>query len=83
MKQNDVIAPTLCPKESVRLGGLRNVEDIRIVEKIYNAYYAENYEEIERSPNWVTFCLLATCWNAGRIEGVRMERARRKTKEDS
>ena len=83
MKQNDIIAPTLCPQEAVRLGGLRNVEDIKIVEKIYEAYYAENYENIARSPNWYTFYLLAVCWNAGRLEGVRMERARRKKIEDS
>lgn len=84
MRHNDIItSPTLCPQEAVRLGKLRTINDILIVEDIYEAYDSQKAEYRNTDPLWYTFCLLATCWNAGRIEGVRMERARRKTKEDS
>lgn len=79
MRHDDIItAPTLRPHEAVRLGRLRTAADIRIVEDIYEAYEELNRDMRYKDPNWYTFCLLATCWNAGRIEGMRKERARRK-----
>ena len=79
MKHNDILdKPTVSPEEAVRLNGLRSIADIRVVEEIYDAYDAKNHKERYRNPTWYTFSLLATCWNAGRIEGVRMERRRRK-----
>lgn len=84
MRHNDIITtPTLCPQEAVRLGKMRTVNDIHIAEEIYEAYDIKNHQIRDTEPYWYTFCLLAACWNAGRIEGVRMERARRKAKEDS
>lgn len=79
MRHNDIVtSPTLCPQEAVRLGKLRTINDILIVEDIYEAYDRENLKKRDTDPLWYSFCLLAACWNAGRIEGVRMERARRK-----
>lgn len=79
MRHNDTIrSATLNPYEAVRLGGLRTAVDMEIVDKIYDAFDVQYYETRKRNPSWYTLCLLVTCWNAGRIEGVRMERARRK-----
>ena len=61
MKQNDIISPTLCPQEAVRLGELRTINDILIVEDIYEAYDRKNLKERDTDPLWYTFCLLATC----------------------
>lgn len=79
MKHDDrTTTPTLNPEEAVRLGRLRTISDLRIVEKLYEAYDKVHHEIKFTSPIWYTQCLLATCWNAGRIEGIRMERERRK-----
>ena len=78
MKQDVISLPTLSPQEAVRLSQQRTINDIIIVKDIYEAYDNENHQIRESQPFWYTLSLLSTCWNAGRIEGVRMERARRK-----
>lgn len=78
MRHNDIIKnPSLSPQDAVRLGKLRTISDIIIVQDIYEAYDTSNCETRYRDPYWFTVSLLATCFNAGRIEGVRMERKRR------
>lgn len=79
MKQPDlVIKPTLTPDEAVRLANLRPISDFYITAAIYSAFYDKHKYFAESDSNFFTVALLATCWNAGRIEGIRAERAKRK-----
>lgn len=80
MRHEDIDNPiaTLTPQEAVTLGNLRTVADFCIVEKIHNCFYSEHKRYYSESPEYYTAKLLATVWNAGRIEGIRAERRRRK-----
>lgn len=79
MRHDDLNNPreTLTPQEAVRLGNLRTIADWRIVEKINNYFYFKNKRYYVECPEYYTEKLLATVWNAGRIEGIRAERQRR------
>lgn len=80
MRHNDIDNPiaTLTPQEVVRLGNLRTVADFHIVEQINSYFYSKHKRYYVESPEYYTMKLLATVWNAGRIEGIRAERRRRK-----
>lgn len=76
-RKDTICTPTLSPYEAVFFGGLRTESDFDTVEKIYTAFNEAHGDIRDSSPLWYTLWLLTTCWNAGRIEGIRMERARR------
>ena len=75
--------PTLAPEEAIRLNLERTISDIDIVKPIYHAYIEyEKKAKTNQSFEMYILMLLSTCWNAGRIEGIRMERAKRKNRKN-
>lgn len=58
------------PKEAVRLSEYRSIKDIYIAVEIAKEYKATG---IVQDLTWV----FGTIWNAGRIQGIREERAKR------
>lgn len=75
--KKQIMRPTLIPCEAVRLGGFVNADNTKTVKEIYAAF-EDVYSDIKVSaPCWYSTFLLLVCWNAGRIEGIRAERARR------
>ena len=65
------------PKEAINLSYYRTIEDFEIIDRIEDAYYKHTI--YDRSDNiWFHKCLLDTIWNAGRIQGIREERMKKK-----
>lgn len=58
------------PKEAVRLSEYRSIKDIYIAVEIAKEYKATG---IVQELTWV----FGTIWNAGRMQGIREERAKR------
>lgn len=76
------VTPLVSPAEAVRLAKLRTIEDIYIALDIAKA--------VDKSPmvicepaEWRYLFSIATVWNAGRIQGIREERARRKRQQNA
>lgn len=69
--------PLITPDEAIKLGKCITLYDIYIANDIANEYM----KEMRRSPTKLVAVDLYTfsyVWNAGRIQGVREERAKRK-----
>lgn len=66
----------IAPNEAVKLSGLRTTDDIYIALELYNN--CRNAFPAESNSWWKWVRTLATIWNAGRIHGVREERAKRR-----
>ena len=66
----------ISPEEAVTLSRERTISDIRIAEAIEKIHIAEysNDDDVR----WVYLTLLSTIWNAGRVQGIREERQKRK-----
>lgn len=75
--KNNPVA-TLTPQEAVKLGRLRTIDDEKITDAICQAFYEEKKRFYVNDFQYFMSALLATVWNAGRIEGIRAERKRRK-----
>lgn len=74
MKYN--MAPTLSPEEAIRLGVMRPISEQDNLEPIVREYmkYAET---TYFGPATFILTLLQIAYNAGRIEGIRVERSRK------
>lgn len=73
--------PLVTPQEAVKLAGLRTIGDFDIVREIYNEFVSGlSDEEIKKNKLYYSVSFWATVWNAGRVQGIREERIRRKTK---
>ena len=66
------------PIEAVKLTHYRTIEDFVIVENIENAF-SEHSGYNKSDVIWYYRCLLATIYNAGRIQGIREERLKAKS----
>lgn len=72
-------AELISPQEAVALAlKFSTVQSAYIAEDIEREYMKQT--EGEKSPRWRYGWLLATLYNAGRIQGIREERQRRKPK---
>lgn len=80
MRHDDIDTPiaTLTPQEAVRLGKFRTIADLHIIDPIQNEFYNQNKEMYKNDRIPFYSFLLMTIWNAGKIEGIRAERRRRK-----
>jgi len=54
------------------------IDDGYTASDVYNYYFQEHYDGRDRK--WHSFCALAAVYNAGRLQGVREERQRRKAR---
>lgn len=59
----------------------RTIEDCYIVEAIYKAY--TEHHKISNYGVFDCLCMYATIWNAGRMQGIREERQKKKTSKSS
>lgn len=83
MKHNDLnITPTVTPEMAVQMYQQRTTGDLDIVRAIYNEFCKQYYHLYtdggKKDLYYFSMCALACVWNAGRVEGIRMERKRRK-----
>lgn len=74
----DPVIPTLSPKEAVRLGVKRPVDDLNTVKSIYDEHKTLFGDCVKEDCIFTFFVALSTCYNAGRVEGIRQERAKRR-----
>ena len=70
--------PKVTPEEAVKLAIFNPVSDYDIVRELYSQTLKPYKNDIESNNTWGFFFTLLVCWNAGRIEGIRSERAVRK-----
>lgn len=77
MSAPDAFKLLITPQEAVELAGHRSIDDIYICKDIQDAHHAHAASS-SYGPLWEHFTLLSTIWNAGRIQGIRSERLRRK-----
>lgn len=71
---------TLTPKEATDLaynttGALMLFHAREIFDHCFAARLGTG---VGRDPTWARYCAAATCYNAGRVDGIRAERERRK-----
>lgn len=83
MRHNDIdIKPTLSPEQAVALYKNRTISDIHTALNTYEEFYKQKFSRYTDNgrgdTNCFMKCAMACIWNAGRVEGIRMERARRK-----
>lgn len=80
MRHDDIDNPiaTLTPQEAVRLDNFRTIADLHIIKPIQDEFYRQNKKYYHTDHIFFCSALLMTIWNAGRIEGIRAERKRRK-----
>lgn len=67
------------PQEAVKLAKQRTIGDFDIVREIYNEFVSSLSEKQIKEENlYYSICLWETIWNAGRVQGIREERKRRR-----
>lgn len=66
------------PEEAVELVKFNPVSDYDIVRELYKQTLKTYKNDIKSDEIWGFFFMLLVCWNAGRVEGIRSERAARK-----
>lgn len=66
------------PEEAILLADHRGISDMFICDEILNIYNATIAKE--SNALWCKMWLLATIWNAGRVQGIREERKKRRRK---
>lgn len=68
------------PQEAVKLAKKRPLQDdIDIVHEIYNEFFSGlSDEDVRKSKMFYTVLFWTTVWNAGRVQGIREERKRRR-----
>ncbi len=62
--------------EAFKLSETRTLRDMYIAEELFNYCYTAFDDETDR--RWKNLKILATIWNAGRIQGIREERAKKR-----
>ena len=68
----------ISPIEAAALFWRTDCETIRRASDVRNEFTRTNQELLKRDPNWFSSCLAACIWNAGRVQGIREERKRKK-----
>jgi hypothetical protein len=66
--------------EAVELSEQNTLTDCNTANDIYDAYTAKNASLLHCSKEWLHLCALGTVFAAGRVAGIRQERARRKSR---
>ncbi len=50
------------------------------IAEAFRSFYAEEYPDTPTNTRWFNYCLLASLFWAGRVQGIREERARNKAR---
>lgn len=66
---------TVTPEEAIKLWSHRTIGDLQIIKPIENLYYKT---ETNIDPLSQHMILLGIIWNAGRVQGIREERNKKK-----
>lgn len=82
MKQDKLkFYPLVNAKEALALTEYRTIEDFELIESIAKEYARQTPRPTKTTPGeikWYSLCLYQTLFNAGRLQGIREERARRR-----
>lgn len=72
---------TLMAEEAVQLGTIRplNKNVLDMIEGMNEEYLSIFRDRLKKFPDFYTILFYFSVWNAGRIEGIRAERKRRKS----
>lgn len=72
---------TLMAEEAVQLGTIRplNKNVLDMLEGMNEEYLSIFRDRLKKFPDFYTILFYFSVWNAGRIEGIRAERKRRKS----
>lgn len=76
--------PMVTPEEAIKLFKFRSYLDTCTAMEIYRAFIeAGEWGRYDRTYQMNLYVLLATAWNAGRVQGIREERAKRKKRAEA
>lgn len=64
-------------QEAVELVEYRTILDFEICEQISAAHFKKTAAQPKNGSTWNYMTLLATIWNAGRVQGIREERRKK------
>ena len=82
MKQDKLrFIPLLDANEAIALTQYRTIGDFDLLESIAKEYARQTPRPTKTTPGeikWYSLCLYQTLFNAGRLQGIREERARRR-----
>lgn len=68
----------ITPAEAIKLSHTRTISDFDIVKDLTAEFEKDlTAEDIKINQQYYTFLLLATIWNAGRVQGIREERKKK------
>lgn len=68
----------ITPAEAIRLSQTRTISDFDIVKDLTAEFEKDlTAEDVKINQQYYTFLLLATIWNAGRVQGIREERKKK------
>ena len=73
--------PMVDAKEALALADQRTIEDFDLIEEIAREYAKQekcSCGNAEIDYKWYSICLYHTIFNAGRVQGIREERAKRR-----
>lgn len=70
----------ILPEEAVALFQHADYETLRRAAGVKNEFVRANQEMIKQNPNVFLIYMAACIWNAGRVQGIREERKRRREK---
>lgn len=71
--------PYITPDEAVELSTQVTVKDLNMAHDIYEkCMQKKGNEELQFGEHWAVYSAMAVIYNAGRVSGIRTERARRK-----
>ncbi len=66
-------------QEAVTLIKYRTISDFEICEQISAAHFKKTAAQPKNGSTWNYMTLLATIWNAGRVQGIREERKNKRS----
>ena len=69
------------PQEAVKLSNILTLDIHHIVNDIAVEFQnAQSAEDMEKDPRFYSLWLMSAVWNAGRVQGIREERRKKKNK---
>ena len=81
MNQNTQLYPMVDAAEALALTEFTTIGDFDLVESIAKEYARQTPRPTKTTPGeikWYSLCLYKTLFHAGRLQGIREERARRR-----